>query len=379
MSVRDKSEKPLPFFNSFILLFLPFLVWIFCFRGFLFNQLSLVSDAIAYYEHFKFFTDALEQGIYPMWDLTRHHGTPVEFFLRRIGSFNPFISLIIILKKTGLSFRFAYLFFLGFYYFIGMIGFYLTANRIFQDKKIAYIAYLLLMFSSLGTRLFDSYLILTVTPLMWFFYFLISFAVSPKRCSLLGITFTLMILFTTYIPFYFINIVFSLLICFVLYYGKEFIYLFRQMIHFLKKNKIFAAICLICFICSLIPGVLFFAEGWEGELIIPERRSMAFSEEQAVREGHAIEVDLKTVESWGMLEDIVYSTAFPDFRNFKFAIVYIPIFSFLVLFLGLPFRINKRLLLLATWGFVLFLTSSTHAPIHRFLYHHIFYFKYFRN
>ena len=192
---------------------LSFCIWIYCFRDFLSGKFSLTSDALAYVEHFKFFTDQISSGVYPLWDPTRDGGVPVEFFLRRIGSHNPFYFLIIVLQKLGLSFLHAYLSFLAFYFFLGTLGFYGVAKQIFKDSLSAFVAFLFILFSSLGTRIFDSYIILTFTPLMWFFYFLVGFfQTSPDERSkqkfcFTGGVFTLMILFNTYLPFYFAVIV----------------------------------------------------------------------------------------------------------------------------------------------------------------------------
>ncbi len=102
------------------LLVLAFLIWCFAFRKFLSAELWLVSDAIAYYDHFKVYFDHLIQGIYPMWDPTMNCGIPLEYFLRRIGSFNPTYSIIGLLRIVGMEHMYAYLCFLAIYFFIGI-------------------------------------------------------------------------------------------------------------------------------------------------------------------------------------------------------------------------------------------------------------------
>ena len=204
-----------------LLIILSFFVWIFCFKGFVFNQLSLESDAIAYYEHFQYFTDNISRGVYPFWEAGRIKGIPAEFFMRRIGSFNPLFGYIVIQSFFEIPFRFTYLSFLALYYFLGVVGFYLLALRIFQNKTVALVTYLLFMFSSIGTRMFDSYFLLVVIPMIWFFYFLVSFACHQKRHLFIGIIFTLMILATTYVPFFFINILLTFILCYSIFYLKE--------------------------------------------------------------------------------------------------------------------------------------------------------------
>ncbi len=78
------------------------------------GKLALVMDSRVYYEHIKFFLDNLARGVIPLWDPTRQWGTPNEFFLRRIGEYNPAYFLIIILNclYSGLSYFLGFLFFL---------------------------------------------------------------------------------------------------------------------------------------------------------------------------------------------------------------------------------------------------------------------------
>jgi len=198
----------------FLLFCLSFALWIFSFRGFLAGELTLTGDAIAYFEHMKFYLDQISRLVYPLWDFTRNWGVPVELFLRRIGSFNPLFFLIIFLDKLGLAYETSYLLFLAGYYFLGMVGFYLLAKRFFNNTSAAFSAYLLLMFSSLGTKIFDSYIILTFVPTVWFFFFLVAFVQAQEKRFFLGITFTTMILLTTYIPFYFLTIFLFFIFCF---------------------------------------------------------------------------------------------------------------------------------------------------------------------
>ena len=145
-----------------------FMIWIFTFRGFLSSKFELTSDALSYYDHTRFFIENLRHGIYPLWDPFWFNGAPNDFFLRRIGAFNPLYLIILLLKSVGIPYTLSYLWFLAAYYWSGMIAFYLLAMRIYQNRFLAYTGYLILLFSALGTRLFDSYMMLVTVPLIWF-------------------------------------------------------------------------------------------------------------------------------------------------------------------------------------------------------------------
>ena len=73
---------------------LSFLLWLFAFRDFIFGNSMLTGDAVAFYEHFEFFYNNITRGIIPLWESSRDGGVPAEFFLRRIGEFNPLYLLI---------------------------------------------------------------------------------------------------------------------------------------------------------------------------------------------------------------------------------------------------------------------------------------------
>jgi len=354
------------------LITISFFIWVYLFRGFISGELAITSDATAYVEHFHYFIGNITRGVYPLWEAQRHAGTPIEFFLRRIGSYNPFFYLIVVLYKIGFTFITSYLIFLSIYYFIGMIGFYKIAKRILGCPNMAFVAYLLLLFSSLGTRLFDSYLILTVIPMIWFFYFFISFAQDFKRYQLLGITFTAMILVTTYVPFYFFTIVSTFLFCFSALYWKNLINILKQTSHFIIRSKVFAVGCLFAFLLSMIPGTMMFMDSSRGEFVLSERHGYSSAD-------NVIEVGVKTITRWGLEEDLMYTWAFNDLSKFKFAIMYVPAFAFLVLLLGFFLGMNKRLILYFIWGFWIFAMVTHHGPLYRFLYENVFYFKYFRN
>jgi hypothetical protein len=355
-----------------VLLVISWLIWCFSFQGFITGKLSLVSDALAYYEHFKYYIDQLMRGVYPMWDPTWSSGIPFEFFLRRIGSFNPFYSLIAIFRVIGFQPTQAYLLFLSVYYFVGMVGFYKLSKLALKDRMLAFIAFLTLMFSSLGTRLFDSYILLTFIPMVWFFYFLLAFHGEQKRHYFLGMIFTAMILFTTYVPFYFITILLCFIVITTIFYFASCGEFVTNLFRFSKKHLIFVLACLLIFSYALVPGILFFKEGKKGEFVLTYRHS-------SLKSQNAMEVDPEW-NKWAMVEDVTYAKHYPQLKDFNFAILYVPVTVYIVFLLALFIRINKRIIFLFALGVVFFLIGSPDVTgFYNFLHKYVFYFKYFRN
>lgn len=366
------TKKSLLKTYNLILFVLPFIIWIYCFRLFLGGRIGLTSDAISYYDHTKFFIENLARGIYPLWDPNWHFGSPNEFFLRRLGSFNPAYLFPAALVKCGVSFFTAYMAFLSLYYLLGCLGFYALAKELIHNKIAAYAGFLLILFSSLGTRLFDSFLILEFVPLAWFFVSFIWFFKFQKISALLGMTLSAMVLMTTYIPFYFINILIVFVFCFLVLYPKVSWMKLRGSVVFIGAHKILTLFCLCALVISLIPGVRMFKESGKGEIALSKRHSTSDS-------ANAASVGKKTATEWGIEEDLFYSYSFRDLTKFKFAIFYIPVFFYLLLGVGILGRISKLLMLLFVYASAILIIFSPYAPVYHFLHKHVFYFNLFRN
>ena len=165
---------------------LSFILWLICFRGFVSGHLSLQSDAIGYYQHIKFFIDNMVAGVYPFWDPGINGGVPNEFFLRRMGSFNPFFLIPVVLRWCGLPHLVAYTTYLASYYFLGALGFYFLCRGLVRRPVAAYAGFLIFLFSSLGTRQFDSYIVLVSVPLIWFFAFMVDYFRRPRTPQFAG-------------------------------------------------------------------------------------------------------------------------------------------------------------------------------------------------
>lgn len=356
-----------------LLIVLSFLLWVYMFQGFVFDRLTLSGDALPYYDHFKFYIDHLMKGIYPMWNPIISGGIPNEFFLRRIGSFNPFYSIIVLFRWVGLPFVLSYLFFLAIYYWIGMIGFYLLSLRIFKDRICAFMAYLLLMFSSMSTVLFSSFLMLSVVPIIWFFYFLLSFSEKPERWSFLGMIFTLMIIVTTYLPFYFLHNFILFLICFIIFYPSRFLNFVKKTLVFFGHYKLFSASFLMCLCFALVAGGMFFKELASGEFLMPIRHK----DTDAL---NTLLVAPQTYIDGGIMATILVDDQFNYFDRFILGRFYIPIVFCVYILLGCIVKVNKKMMFLLSWAFLALVSGVYEAsPVYQFLYNHVAYIKYMRN
>lgn len=355
---------------------LAFGIWISCFWGFLTSRLALVSDATSYYDHVKFYVESMARGVFPLWDyfFNNYGGNSNDFFLKRIGAYNPLYLAMVLLVKAGCPYRFVYLWSMAGYYFLGVAGFYLLAVRLYKHRPAAFAGAMVLLFSALGTRIFDSYMVLVDTPLLWFFYFLVVFAADWSVWAFLGLTLTAAVLLTTYIPLYFITFLFVFVLAFVLLYHRQVPLLAAGFVRFTRAHAVAVLLCAAFLVLAVAPSLMFLKHASEGNLALPGRHY------QATVVSNPLEVAYKIAASWGILEDVFYSGYFANLKHIKFAVVYIPIFAFIVLGMGLFNRLTRRTVFLFACAFLLLcLTVPYLLPLHAVLYKYFFYFKYFRN
>ena len=185
-------------------------------------------------------------------------GRPNHFFLRRIGDVNPLLFLMIVLKWLGVPSAVAYLIFLGMYYFLAMWAFYLIARFLFKDRFFAFIAYILLLFSSWGSEIFYNYIIIIFVPIIWFFYFLLCFSKAPQKGYFLGMCLCVGLIVTTYIPFFFLTILAIFTVLYILFYRRLFLDFLKRSFQFFNRHKFLTIFCIVFLLVSCIPALVFY-------------------------------------------------------------------------------------------------------------------------
>lgn len=358
--------------RPFLWILVCILLWIVSLRGFLFTHNSLYSDAGSYYDHTKYFVESIKQGVFPLWDHFWQNGAPNDFFLRRIGCYNPLYLLMALVNSLGVPFRETYLLAHASYYFLGAWGLFLLGRRIWQDERPAFFVFALFLFSAIGTRIFDSYMCLMVVPLIWFFYFAYSFFSLPSRLGLAGLVLVFMIMANTYIPLYAMTIVLAAFLFWLLIFPREASASLGRAIFFFQGNLFFALGLFFLLSLSLIPPLLFFKQGSQGAIALPGRHSAGVT-------GNVISVD-KTLLNWGLIEDVFFSFYFVDLRRYILAIIFVPAVSLVLWIMGAFCRLNRRIVFYIILGLFFVLLGTPRAlPLYDFLYQNVFYFKYFRN
>ncbi|MBF0594199.1 MAG: hypothetical protein HQL22_04460 [Candidatus Omnitrophica bacterium] len=358
-----------------------FLLWFVCFPGFLIKGVTFISDASSYAFMTNYFSWNLSKGVYPQWLMEGAAGVPFEFFCRRLGSFNP-IYVVLLFLKNFLPYFQAYSLFLASYFLFGVIGFYRIGRLLLGSRLLAFTAAVFLMYSSWATRLFDSYIHLVFIPLIWSIYFFLVLGRRMSRNNLLALTLCLMILMSTYLPFYFMFIL-ALLAggCWV-FYRQQWAISLRQAWAFFLVNRLLTGCCAVAILVCVVPGVLFLKDN--SQAVVMSERAAQVAVQSADISGNKekpifLEVGKKTVNSWGIEEDLGFSMAFSDMRYFSFAVVYIPLLGvlfFVLGFFGRTSRLGMMLISLIAFSLLFF---SHRFFLHGLFYKYVFFFKYFRN
>jgi hypothetical protein len=371
------------FLRRLVLLVIPFLFWMFLFKDFLSGKTILNADTLANYVFVKYYLNNLLNGVVPLWEPFVFLGRPFVYILNA-GLMNPLIYLIVFLKTLGVDYNQAYLIYLAVYYFVGLVGFYLLAKRLFQNEFYAFCAYILLLFSGMGSMLFNQFGILMVFfPAVWFFYFLFSFIHSSQRCYFLGIFFTLLLMTGSCYPFYFLTLFLIFLIFVSALFPKNVFKAFSDIFSFIKNNKLLTGGCCLAFIIAVTPLMLYALNDKGGEFISPTRhhRDCLINLEDCFQ-GSVMKYS-DTAYLGTLNERMEMTRLFSHLNKAPYdmdSFFYIPFICYALIFISF-FTVfdRQRLLLLGLIFIILLLSFGAYAPVYRLFYEHIFYFKYFRN
>jgi hypothetical protein len=308
-----------------------------------------------------------------MWDPFNLWGRPEDYGVRQIGELNPLIYFTLLLNQAGFSFALSFFIFQVFYFFLGLIGFYLLSLRIFQNKALAYLAMILLMFTTMGSNLFnDIHVINVLVPSIWFFYFLIGFSQHKKTVHLLGLTCSASILIVTFIPFYFLTVLLMVLVGFGLLYSGSLKTIMRGYADFLINHKRVSLFCFLTIALALIPPLMFYLHGQSGEYVYSWRNTGGGS--------GAMGLSRQAINQSSIAGAFWLTGLFSYLDNLHAGSIFIPIFAFLVGVLGMVTRPTKLLILsLSIFVSLVLISLGDVTPVHGFLFDHIAFFQKFRN
>jgi len=365
---------------------LPIALWIFLMRDFIFGHIPVNMDTNAIYGGTKFYFNNLLNGVLPLWNpfvsLGRHY-----YAIAIINLFNPVTQLVPLLKLAGMNYENAFVVYMAVYFFIGCAGFYFLTLEVLKDRYMAYLAYLGMMFSSLGASMFNQFTFLELeVPAIWFFYFLLRFGRHQTRGHFVGLSFTAMVLVSSYLPFYFMTVFLSFLSVYVLLYFKEARKFCVDLYRFLFKHWRLFLLAVIGVLLAAAPIMAYKKLDSSGDLVAPGRHCQYSSAQQCYdqtmgRQGGMAYEEIARSGTLGERVDMQYLFGHLDKISYgSDSLLFLPLWVFVLLGLSFFLQLQRLTVLLSATALIIGLIASGNAAgLLGLLYRHIFFFAYFRN
>ncbi len=364
----------------------PCALWIFLMRDFVFGTIPVNMDTNTIYGVTKFYFNNVLNGVIPLWE---------PFIISAVlftrisicNLFNPVTQIVPLLKLAGMNYANAFVIYMVVYFFIGCAGFYFLAREVLKDRAMAYLAYLGLMFSSLGASMFTQFTFLEMAvPAIWFFFFLLRFAAKQVRGNFLALTFSVMVLISSYLPFYFMTVFLCFLIVFILLYFKEAGNFCINLYRFLLKHWRISLFSVIGILLAAAPLLAYKILDASGDVVAPGRHCQYASAQECYdrtmgRQGGMSYDEITHSGTLGERLDMQYLFGHLDKISYgSDSFLFLPVWIYVLLGLSVFLRLKRLTVLLSAMAVLIGLIASGNAaPLHGFLYRHIFFFAYFRN
>ena len=363
----------------------PLAVWFFTFRYFISGEIPINVDTYATYAITKFYFTNIIDGIFPLWNPFIHMGAPF-YGVSICNFFHPVMQLVPILKISGLNYYFSFITYLVVYFLLGVAGFYCLTLLIFKDRLVAYVAFVLMLFTGLTVAVFNQINLLHIfVPAVWFFYFLIKFARQKQKSDFLGLTFCLMSLEISY-PFYTVTVLLIFGVLFSLFWFKGFVQFFKESWAFLRKNLFLVLVCFMAIAVAMIPIVLFKQVTSAKQAVAPMRHCPYSTLQQCYDRtlNDKAELGFDEITRSGALDERVHFRQFFSHQDkFSYGIdnlFYIPVFIVIVLIVSFFTTFDRlRVFLIIFTTILVLMALGSSGPLYKFFYQNIFYFRYFRN
>ena len=247
----------------------PCVLWIFLMRNFVFGVIPVNMDTNTIYGVTKFYFNNILNGVVPLWDPFVSLGRPF-YAIAICNFFNPVTQIVPLLKLAGVNYAHAFVAYMVVYFFIGCAGFYLLTLEILQDRAIAYLAYVALMFSSFGASMFTQMTFLELlVPAIWFFLFLIRFARRQNKGNFLGLALVVMIMMGAYLPFYFLTLIVVFMVIFILLYADKARDFCLNLYRFIIKHRLLALFCIVGIVLTAAPLLAYKILDSSGDVVAP--------------------------------------------------------------------------------------------------------------
>ena len=365
---------------------MPCALWLLLMRDFVFGHIPVNMDTNTIYGVTKFYFNNVLNGVIPLWEPFVSLGRPF-YAIAICNLFNPITQIIPVLKLAGVNYANAFVAYMVLYFFIGCAGFYFLAREILKDRYMAYLAYVGLMFSSLGASIFTQLTFLEiVVPAIWLFFFLLRFARKQDRGNFLGMIFMKMVLISSYLPFYFMTVFACFLLVFAILYTKETLQFCSDLCRFIFKFWRLSIFGLIGILLAAAPLLAYKVLDASGDVVAPGRHCQYTSAQECYdrtmgRQGGMSYDEITHSGTLGERLDMQYLLG--DLGKITYgsdSLFFLPAWIYLVIGLSILLRLRRLTILLSSMALLIGLIALGNASVlFGFLYRHIFFFSFFRN
>ena len=363
----------------------PLAVWCYLYRGFLWGDLRVSEDTFAVYAVVKYFLANIKMGVFAHWNPFIHWGMG---HVCQIGEFNPLWALALLFNSFGMDIYHAFLWTVVAYLFVGAFGLYCLLRLLFAEKFLAYFGFVIFLFSAAGMTVFTQVtLILIFVPAIWFFYFLTYFYHHRSLAGVLFLSFTLMLIATTYIPFYFIiSLLCVMLLGGILYFGicRQFFVKIYEFIRLYPQAIVMAVIAVFVSILASFLNWFFLRTDFmvlarPAILTYETVKGAGISIAEILRDSSIFHFFIYGLQ----VPILTYARDIFSYKNLTFdnqRIFYIPVIAHLILLAAMFVRLNKHVIFYGALCFTLFLIAIAQlSPVYHFLFSHVMFFHMFRN
>ncbi len=364
----------------------PLVLWMILCRDFITGAIPFNMDTNTIYGVAKFYFNNVFNGVVPLWDPFVSLGHPF-YALSICNLFNPVTLLMPLLKLCGLSYNIAFALYMTAYFWVGGMGFYFLLKRLLNDKSLAYLGYVALLFSSFGLSMFTQFTFLEiVVPAIWFFYFLAAYFDRQTRGHLLGLTCALMAALSSYLPFYFLTVLFVFIAAVIVLYPKEtWSYCIRSFA-FKFQHWPLTFLCAAGVVCAAGPLLAYKMLDASGDAVSPGRHCQYSSIEECYNrtinhQGGMLYEEIARSGGLGERLDIGYLFTHLDKLTYgSDSLFFVPVLIYMLIVLSIGLKCSRfNVLLVAMMTGIGLIGLGSACGLHRFLYDHVFFFKYFRN
>jgi hypothetical protein len=364
----------------------PCALWVFLMRDFVFCRIPVNMDTNTIYGVTKFYFNNILNGVVPLWEPFVSLGRPF-YAISICNLFNPVTQIIPLLKLIGINYAQAFVIYMVVYFFIGCIGFYFLAHEVLKDRYLSYLAYVALMFSSLGASMFTQLTFLEmVVPAIWFFLFLLRFSRHQDKGNFLGLVFTVMVVISAYLPFYFMTVFLCFLAVFALLYAKEAKRFCVDLYRFIFISWRLTLFCFIGIVLAAAPLMAYKVLDSGGDVVAPGRHCQYATAQECYdrtmgRQGGMSLDEITHSGTLGERLDMQYLFGHLDKITYgSDSLFFSPLWIWFILGLSLFLRLRRLTVFLSSMALLIGLMALGSASgVFGFLYRHIFFFAYFRN